>query len=123
MIKFTLIVAALLAMLCNASCVQGTRPIKVNFEVDTRSIENISTIGVIGAYDPLNWNKKMEMTDEDNDGIYLVSAVFHIPYDEIEYKYVLNEKVIELDGKGNRRVNVKDQNEITIRSIFDVESN
>ena len=102
------------------SCVQETREITVSFEVDMRNIDQISSVSIIGALPPLSWREHAPMTDEDHDGIYDGTFTFDIPYDAIDYKYVLNKQQIELEGKANRRVFVKNQKNIIVRSVFDV---
>ena len=85
-----------------SSCVQKTKKQKVDFFVDVREIENVTSIGVRGSTPPLNWNQNFELKDDNNDSIYTGTIVFDIPYDFVELKFVKNEDQFELNNQPNR---------------------
>lgn len=110
-----------LTILSTNSCVQETFKRKVVFTVDARNLENIESISIRGNFQPLNWNENFQLVDDDGDSIYSARIVFLSPYEYLEFKFVKNEDVFELNGKDNRKLEFKDREEMEYKAVFDEE--
>lgn len=119
--KYSNIFIIILMLLVATSCVQPTRKIEVNFSVDMRKQTQVDSVGIIGQLPPLSWNKRQSLEDLDGDSIYTGSFTFDIPYDQVAFKFVLNERTIELNGKDNRQVVVKNKTSVEYKAVFDEE--
>ncbi len=107
-------------LIFHLSCVQEMRDITIHFIVDMRDIDKVNSIGVIGEYLPLTWDAPTVLTDQDNDGIYEGTITIKAAYHYAAFKFMLNETIIELEGKGNRVVRFPDAKEVTYTGKFDV---
>lgn len=115
--KITIVI--MLASIC--ACVQEMRDIKIHFSVDMSKAENVNSVGVIGDNSPLSWNKSILLADSDGDGIYEGDITIRAAYNYAEFKFMLNDDIIELEGKGNRQVDFTDSKEAKYSGIFDQE--
>lgn len=109
----------LVLLVSQISCVQEMRDIKVHFAVDMSAIENIESVGIIGEYEPMSWDEPIALTDEDDDNIYEGTIIIKAAYNYAEFKFVLNDKTIELEGQRNREVYFRDVKEVEYRGVFD----
>lgn len=102
------------------SCVQQMRPIEILFTVDMNSIEEIESVGVIGEYSPLNWDQPIYLNDDNQDDIYEGTITIQAAYNYAEFKFILNDSIIELEGYGNnRQVDFTDRTSVSYSGIFD----
>ena len=103
------------------SCVQPMRDITINFTVDMNSIDSINSVGVIGENQPLSWEKPRPLTDIEIDGIFEAVIRIQAAYNFAPFKFMYNEKIIELEGKRNRIVDFTNQKEAYYFAKFDQE--
>lgn len=105
--------------LITSACVQKTIPHKVQVEVDMRQMEGVESVGIRGDYPPLSWNKDFALTDPDADSIYSGNFIMDIPYDDFQFKFVMNGSVFELQGQDNRVLNFEGKTDAKLRAVFD----
>ncbi|MEM9051404.1 MAG: hypothetical protein AAGC47_05055 [Bacteroidota bacterium] len=110
---------ALFSILFVTSCVQKPQLVKVKFAVDMTKETDVTEVGIIGQFEPLSWSETVSMLDEDRDGIYEAELTCKIYYKYMEFKFVKNGNIIELDGQGNRTIIVNDESDQEYRAIFD----
>lgn len=84
-----------------------------------RNASDVSSVGVLGQYPPLNWNEPIALDDADGDSVYSGVVSIDIPYDKMQFKFVLNNSVIELFNQDNRLATFKDQTQVTYKAVFD----
>lgn len=111
----TLLIALLVLL---SGCVQQTIERTVTFEVDTRGLENVTSVGVRGNDAPLSWNSDYELTDPDGDGIYRGEVTFNTPYHTTQVKFTRDGGVFELEGQPNRILTLKGQTAFTFTARF-----
>lgn len=85
------------------SCVQKVYKKTVVFELDTKGVKNIYTVGIRGNDRPLNWNSTTVMPAITKDTTYRVAITFNTGYKFTEAKFVIND-AFELENESNRRV-------------------
>ena len=115
--KYMFLIA--LIALSTSACVQKTIPHKVSVEVDMRQMEGIESVGIRGQYPPLSWNEDFILSDPDADSIYSGNFIMDIPYDDFQFKFVMNGSNFELQGQDNRVLNFEGKTEVSLRAIFD----
>ena len=98
--KFLLVILSTIVF----NCVQDTKLKTITLKVDTRYLTNPTTIGVRGNTAPLNWERSMTMSDTDNDGIYETTFNLNSASYNMQFKFVLNDSVFELEGYNNRSI-------------------
>jgi len=103
-----------------SSCVQEMRDITINYSIDMTAIDSVQTVGVIGEYEPMNWDTAIPLKDPDGDGIYTGTITIKAAYNYAEFKFKLNNEIIELEGQGNRSVDFTDQREVDYSAVYDV---
>ncbi|WP_075343545.1 CBM20 domain-containing protein [Tenacibaculum agarivorans] len=84
------------------SCVQKQHLKTVTLKVDVRGIEDVQTIGVKGNFTSPSWKVEMPLTDEDGDGIFEAELSQETAVHAIEFKFVKNNSIYELQGEPNR---------------------
>ena len=84
------------------SCVQETHVKKVSFEVNMKDAQNFETVGVRGDIKPLSWQETTPLLDDNNDSIYTTTLEFDTASNQLNFKFVINGQVFELDGSDNR---------------------
>jgi len=114
--KYLILIIAILSL---SSCAQEMRPITIHFAVDMTAIDNVSSVGVIGEYQPLSWDKAYPLADENKDGVYEVTVTIHAAYNYAEFKFMLNDSLIELTGRGNRSVDFTDVTTVAYSGRYD----
>ena len=102
------------------SCVQELRDITIHFQVDMSAFDNVQSVGVIGEWLPLTWDTPIGLSDLDKDGIYEGVITIQVAYNYSEFKFMLNEKEIELEGKGNRIVRFTDKTEVMYSGEYNI---
>jgi PBP1b-binding outer membrane lipoprotein LpoB len=111
--------AIILTLVSITSCVQKTVERKVRFLLDVSEVENVTSVGVKGSNDPLNWQKELAMIPIFADSIYAVDVTFVTGYLGAEVKFVVNGQ-LELQNQENRRFVFDVKKDTTIYSaIFD----
>ncbi len=115
--KFTLFL--FVSFLFITSCVQKTYKKTVVFELDTKDVKNIKTVGVKGNDKPLNWNYVKEMTAVKKDTTYSIALTFLTGYKFTEVKFSINGD-FELKDKGNRRIEFSDKDTTVYKAVFNV---
>jgi len=115
----SIIIGISLLLFALTSCVQKTYKHAVTFEVNMKGVSAFESVGIAGDYEPLNWNSATALEDPDGDSIYSATFTFDIPYDVIEYKYVVDGYLVELEGQDKRKVEVKGKDAVTVSSVFD----
>lgn len=115
--KYLILIITILSL---SSCVQEMRPITIHFAVDMAAIDNVSSVGVIGDYEPLSWDKAYSLTDDNKDGVYEGTITIQAAYNYAEFKFMLNDSLIELAGRGNRSVDFTDVTKVEYLGSFDV---
>ena len=88
-------------------CVQETHQKRIEVQVDMRLVEEVQTVGIRGNLKPLSWETDYPMEDTDGDGIYRAALVIDTASDFLQFKFVLNGQIFELDDKPNRRLEFK----------------
>lgn len=107
-------------LMIQMSCVQEMRPIEIEFSVDVNGLQDVHSVGIIGEYQPMSWQRPISLNDEDGDGIYDKTITIQAAYNYSEFKYVLNDSIIELEGQGNRIVEFFDIKSTSYHGIFDI---
>ncbi|MEO1217499.1 MAG: hypothetical protein AAFY45_28490, partial [Bacteroidota bacterium] len=103
-------------LLLSVACVQPTIKHNITVELDMRKVENVQSVGIRGEYPPLSWNETFPLSDPDGDGIYTGSFIMDIPYDDFQYKFVLNGSEFELQGQDNRVLNFEGKTELILQA-------
>lgn len=85
------------------SCVQETHLKTVHFKLDMSELSNVSSVGIRGAFTENPWNETILFTDLNNDGIYEGTIKKKTAQNEVEFKFVKNEK-FELENQNNRTI-------------------
>ena len=117
--KFRIAILGLIIM-TYISCVQQLREVTILFEVDMTEINDVSEVGIIGEYQPMSWDVPTLLTDTDGDGTYTGEITIMAAYNYAEFKFVLNQDIIELEGRGNRIVRFTDVERTSYKGQFDV---
>jgi hypothetical protein len=91
----------LLLVLITTSCVQKTQPKTILVKVDMNAHKRPQNVGIRGN-NPLSWNETTYLQDFDNDGIYEETFNIYTANNFIEFKFVINDSVYELEGQNNR---------------------
>ena len=86
------------------SCVQEEHQKEITLMVDTNGIENIYSIGIRGDFLPNKWEETVDLTDENNDGIFEITFTEKTAVNNINFKFVKNDSQFELEGKENRKI-------------------
>ena len=102
------------------SCVQEVRDVTIHFQVAMNALNNVQTVGVIGETQPLSWDTPSALTDIDEDGIYEGDITIQVAYNYSEFKFMLNENEIELEGQGNRVIRFRDKTALTYSAVYNV---
>lgn len=77
---------------------------KVDMTNELSQVKKTKTIGIRGNLPPLSWDRTFNMTDEDQDGIYVATVNFSSPGDAVlEYKFIHDKDSWEL-AQDNRIV-------------------
>ncbi|MEM6802931.1 MAG: hypothetical protein AAF696_16090 [Bacteroidota bacterium] len=105
--------------LISSACVQKTIPHTVSIEVDMRQLEGVESVGIRGQYPPLSWNEDFPLSDPDADSIYSGSFIMDIPYDDFQFKFVMNGSEFELAGQDNRVLTFEGKTEVSFQAVFD----
>ena len=105
-------------ILVTTSCVQQAQPKTIIVKVDMNAIENASEVGLRGA-NPLSWNETTFLNDNNKDGIYEGSFEIYTASYDVEFKFVTNDSVFELQDQNNRSLTFEYKPEtITYEAVF-----
>ncbi|MCB0534763.1 MAG: hypothetical protein H6574_14420 [Lewinellaceae bacterium] len=102
----------LLLACCFSLCAVAQQSLQLTFQIDlapaAKQISSKTNVGLRGGQFPLSWEKSLDLTDNDGDGIYTTTVTFEngIKDGVLEYKFILDDKTWELDGQ-NRLLLVK----------------
>lgn len=107
-----LISVLLLCTSCNA------QEYEITFQLDATQLPSKPSIGLKGNVKPLSWNKDLELTDSDKDGIYEATVKFKTKERNLRFKFTHNEKS-ELQGSDNRIIWFKPNKTLITRHVFD----
>ncbi len=111
--------AIILTLVSITSCVQKTVARKVRFLLNVSEVENVTSVGIKGSNEPLNWQKELAMTPIFADSIYAVDVTFETGYLGAEVKFAVNGQ-LELQNHENRRFAFDVEKDTTIyTAIFD----
>ncbi|MFT6810216.1 MAG: hypothetical protein ACJA01_003459 [Saprospiraceae bacterium] len=84
------------------------------------ALYKVQYVGVIGESLPLTWNTPIDLSDLDKDELYEGVTAIQVAYNYSEFKFMLNEEEIELEGRGNRIVRFRDKTVVESSGTFDV---
>jgi hypothetical protein len=84
------------------------------------ALYKVQYVGVIGESLPLTWNTPIDLSDLDKDELYEGVTTIQVAYNYSEFKFMLNEEEIELEGRGNRIVRFRDKTVVESSGTFDV---
>lgn len=99
------------------SCVQKVYKKTVLFEVDTKEVKNIYTVGIKGKDRPLSWKKDTAMTAVKKDTTYRMAITFNTGYKFTEVKFVINDG-IEFENESNRKIIFADGDTTIYKGTF-----
>lgn len=102
--NFNHLVISLSLVILAAACVQQTHLKTVNLKVQTGEDSNIESIGVRGEFTNSPWSETIPLLDEDKDGVYEGSFSMSTGQYGVEFKFVKNGDVYELENKKNRLI-------------------
>lgn len=101
-------------------CVQEKKAKTIRFQVDMRGQASLSSVGIRGSSGPFSWEQTSYLSDTDGDGIYQGSFRFSSAAPGIEFKFVRDGEVFELDCRPNRHIPFQYQPEVlTYKAVFD----
>jgi hypothetical protein len=101
-------------------CVQEKKAKTIRFMVDMRGQAPLSHVGIRGSSGPFSWEETRYLSDPDGDGIYEGSFQFSSASPGIEFKFVREGDVFELDCQPNRNIPFEYQPEVlTYTGVFD----
>ncbi|MDP5092361.1 MAG: hypothetical protein NWQ17_03580, partial [Polaribacter sp.] len=60
--------------------------------------------GIRGDFLPNKWEETVDLTDENNDGIFEITFTEKTAVNNINFKFVKNDSQFELEGKENRKI-------------------
>ena len=109
--KSTYILFIALMVMALSGCVQKTHQKTIHFKLDMTKVENPKNVGVRGEFGSNPWNETFYFTDDDANGIYEGTITKHTGQGGIEFKFVSNDDVFELQGQNNRFIMFKYQPE------------
>lgn len=102
-----------------ASCVQKEYEKTITFKVDMTHVENVKNVGIKGNFTNQRWEETIPLTDENKDGIYVITLSQQTATNAIEFKFVNND-IYELKDQENRRIQFEYKPEkITYAAKFD----
>ncbi len=91
-------------ILTSLSCVQKTQPKTITLIVDMSTIKNVKTVGVRGSNLPLSWKETLFLDDKNNDGTYKTTLNLNTANYDIEFKFIKNDSIFELEKQNNRNI-------------------
>jgi hypothetical protein len=101
-----------LMIITTISCVQEIYQKTITFKVNMNGVENISDVGVRGTF--TNWEETFFLNDKNGNGIYEGVLSKKSASKKIEFKFVNQEKIYELNNLNNRIINLKNESETII---------
>lgn len=105
-----------------ASCVQKTHLKTVNIKVIVAADENAESIGIRGEFTNPPWKETVALNDEDEDGVYEGSFSMSTGQYGVEFKFVKDGDVYELENHKNRLIKFEYKPEtISYSCTFDKE--
>lgn len=114
--KITGILSLVLIVLLTG-CVQKVYHKTVVFEVDTKEVKNIYTVGIRGEDRPLSWGKDTAMTAVKKDTTYRLAITFNTGYKFTEIKFVVNDG-FEFENESNRKIVFSEGDTTIYKAIF-----
>ncbi len=115
-----LLLFCLPTLFCMA-CVQETHRKTITFSVDMRQQTSLEEVGIRGSLSPLSWDQTTYLQDEDNDSIFEVTLDFDTASNQIQFKFVKQDDLFELDCRPNRYILLEYQPEtLSYSGRFDV---
>ncbi len=93
-----------IALFLAYSCVQDKHSKTIHFKINMKQIHNISNVGLRGDTAPLSWNETLLLTDEDGDSIYDGEIQLNSASYDIEFKFVNQDTIFELQDQPNRSI-------------------
>lgn len=109
----------ILLLIFLSGCVQKTYKKTIVFELDTKDVKNIKTVGIRGNDKPLNWDYSLEMAPVKKDSIYSLTTTFITGYKFAEAKFTVND-AFELQEKGNRRIYFSEKDTTFYKATFNI---
>ena len=83
------------------NCVQDTHKKTISVSVDMTNESEHSKVGIRGNF-PLSWEETTYLSDDNNDGVYEGEFEFYTATNSIEFKFVNQDNIFELNGQDNR---------------------
>ncbi|RZN78352.1 MULTISPECIES: hypothetical protein [unclassified Winogradskyella] len=68
------------------------------------TIKNVKTVGVRGSNLPLSWKETLFLDDKNNDGTYKTTLNLNTANYDIEFKFIKNDSIFELEKQNNRNI-------------------
>lgn len=113
-----LLVTIVLIILISA-CVQQSHQKVIKVNLDMRGVENPENVGIRGQ-SPLSWDETTYLEDPDGDGLFEGKFEFYTTVSKIEFKFVNQDEVFELEGQNNRFITFEYKPEtMTYSAVFD----
>lgn len=94
-------------LILTLSCVQETHTKTITFKVDMNAIENPKDVGIKGDFTSNPWNETAPLTDDNNDGIYEATFSQKTATNQIQFKFVNEDSIYELQDLDNRILEFK----------------
>lgn len=94
----------LIVLFVTYSCVQDKHPKTIHFKLNMKQIHSISNVGIRGNTSPLSWNETLLLTDVNGDSIYEGDIQLNSASYDIEFKFVNQDTIFELQDQPNRSI-------------------
>lgn len=107
-------------VLLYCGCVQQTHPKAITFKVDMNTFEEFDSVGLRGSFTSPPWEVTLPMTDDNKDGVYEITITKKTAQNTIEFKYVIDNTLFELEGSHNRVINFEYRpQQLVYSALFD----
>lgn len=112
------IITTIVILITLASCVQEQPKKSISVSVNMQDVAGIETVGIRGDF-PLSWKETTYLSDEDKDGIYEEDFTIYSAKNEIQFKFIYNDSIYELNDSPNRKLALEFKEEsIEINATF-----
>jgi len=102
------------------SCVQEQHTKTITFKVDMKNEKDFKNVGIRGRLTNPAWITTIYLKDENNDSIFEGTFNYITAQSNLDFKYVKNDSIFELQGKERRYLNFEYKPEIlSYKAVFD----
>nr|WP_321234114.1 hypothetical protein [uncultured Psychroserpens sp.] len=105
------------------SCVQERHLKTITFKLDMRDVENLGNVGIRGDFTSNPWNETVLLSDHNNDSIFEGTFSEKTAANQIQFKFVNQHMVYELQDSDNRIITFKYQPETLVYEAIFNDSN